>query len=265
MFKNAFAFLQKIGKSLMLPVAILPVAGILLGVGSSNISWIPATVSQIMAAGGSVIFKNMALIFAIGVALGFANNDGTAALSAVVGYLIMVATLSFMAINVLGMNPDPGAGELQNIVGLMSIDTGVFGGIIIGGLAAAVFNRFYRIELPQSLAFFPGKRSVPIITGGVAIVAGVILAYIWPPIQSLILVFSNWAAYTNPVLAGTIYGIVERFLVPFGLHHAWNAPFFFEIGSFTTITGEVVHGDITRFFAGDPTAGILSGGFLTKM
>ena len=262
MLKNASGFLQQIGKSLMLPVAILPVAGILLGVGSSNLSFIPAIVSNIMAAGGSIIFGNLAMIFAIGVALGFTDNDGTSALSAVVGYLVMNATLSIMAIKVLGMDP----ARLQSVVGLQTIDTGVFGGIIIGGLSAAMFNRFYRIELHPYLAFFAGKRFVPIVTGFIAIVTGVILSYIWPPVQSGIAVFSNWAAYSNPVMAGTLYGFVERLLLPFGLHHAWNVPFFFEIGSFTDpTTGSVIHGDINRFFAGDPTAGILSGGFLTKM
>lgn len=265
MFKNAFGFLQKVGKSLMLPVAILPVAGILLGVGSSNFSWIPVTVSHIMAAGGNAIFTNMALIFAVGVALGFTNNDGVAALSAVVGYLVMVATLSIMATHVFGMSANPDDRQLHNIVGMMSIDTGVFGGIIMGGLSAAMFNRFFRIQLPTYLAFFAGKRFVPIVTGAVAILAGVVLSYVWPPIQEEIQVFSYWAAYSNPVMAGAIYGFVERLLLPFGLHHVWNVPFFFEIGSFTDAAGNIVRGDISRFFAGDPTAGILSGGFLTKM
>jgi PTS system glucose-specific IIC component len=264
--KNASGFLQKVGKSLMLPVAILPVAGILLGVGSSNLSWIPPVVSHLMASGGNIIFANLAMIFAIGVALGFTDNDGTSALSAVVGYLVMIATMSIMALQVLGMDPSPEARELQNVLGNATIDTGVFGGIIIGGLSAAMFNKFYRIELPPYLAFFAGKRFVPIVTGISAIIAGVALSYVWPPIQEKIMTFSNWAAYSNPVMAGTLYGVVERLLLPFGLHHAWNVPFFFEIGAFADPqTGAIIHGDINRFFAGDPTAGILSGGFLTKM
>ncbi|MDR2461519.1 MAG: PTS glucose transporter subunit IIBC [Deltaproteobacteria bacterium] len=266
MFKDTLGFLQKIGKSLMLPVAILPVAGILLGVGSSDFSWMPHIVSDVMKNGGSIIFGNLALVFAVGVALGFTENDGSAALSAVVGYLVMVATLSVMALNVLGLSPDPDTRELQNIVGLMSIDTGVFGGIIVGGVSAYLFNRFYRIELPSYLAFFAGKRFVPIITGLAAIILGVVLSFVWPPVQKLITVFSNWAAYSNPTMAGVIYGFIERLLLPFGLHHAWNVPFFFEIGSYVVPnTNVVIHGDINRFFAGDPTAGILSGGFLTKM
>jgi PTS system glucose-specific IIC component len=147
-----------------------------------------------MASGGSVIFSNLAMIFAIGVALGFTNNDGTSALSAVVGYLVMTATLSIMAIEVLGMSTDSEARELQSVLGMMTIDTGVFGGIIIGGLSAAMFNRFYRIDLPSYLAFFSGKRFVPIATGIVAIITGVALSYLWPPVQAKIMIFSNWAA-----------------------------------------------------------------------
>ncbi|MDR2349900.1 MAG: PTS glucose transporter subunit IIBC [Deltaproteobacteria bacterium] len=262
MFKNFFTFLQQIGKSMMLPVAILPVAGILLGVGSSGFFWIPDIVSQVMKAGGSVIFDNLPLIFAIGVALGFTKNDGTAALSAVVGFLVMVITMGVIATQVLGIEEE----HLSNVLGIRSVATGVFGGIIAGGMAAALFNRFYNIRLPAYLAFFAGKRFVPIITGLAAIVLGVALSYLWPPVQNLITVFSNWAAYSNPILASAVYGFVERLLLPFGLQHAWNVPFFFEIGSYVVPnTGIVLHGDITRFFAGDPTAGILSGGFLGKM
>jgi PTS system glucose-specific IIC component len=265
-FNNMAGFFQQIGKSLMLPVAILPVAGILLGVGSSNLSFIPTLISNVMAAGGSVIFANLALIFAIGVALGFTDNDGTSALSAVVGYLVMTATIGIISQQVLGMDPKPEARQLQSVLGILTIDTGVFGGIIIGRLSAGLFNKFYRIELPPYLAFFSGKRFVPIVTGFVAILAGVILSFLWPPVKDKILIFSNWAAYSNPVMAGTLYGFVERLLLPFGLHHAWNVPFFFEIGSFIDPkSGLEIHGDINRFFALDPTAGILGGGFLTKM
>ncbi|MDR1036289.1 MAG: PTS glucose transporter subunit IIBC [Deltaproteobacteria bacterium] len=264
--KNVSSFMQQVGKSLMLPVAILPVAGILLGIGSSNFSFIPTVVSEIMKAGGSIIFGNLALVFAVGVALGFTKNDGAAALSAVVGYIVMVATLGAMGVYVLGLDPDPAALEMRPVLGLPSIDTGVFGGILAGGIAAFLFNRFYRIELPSYLAFFAGKRFVPIVTGFSAILLGILLSYVWPPVQGVIQVFSNWAAIKNPVMASSLYGLVERLLLPFGLHHAWNVPFFFEIGSFTDpSTGNVVHGDITRFFARDPTAGILSGGFLIKM
>ena len=257
MFKSAFGVLQQIGKALMLPVAVLPVAGLLLGIGASNFSFLPEIVSQVMAKGGDAIFGNLPIIFAVGVALGLAKNDGVAAIAAVVGYFVMTATLSVMAVF---LHVPVLAGKT-----VPTIDTGVFGGIIIGAIAAALFNRYFRIQLPSYLGFFAGKRFVPIVTGLAAIVAGVVLSFVWQPVQSGIDIFSHWAAENDPRLAATVYGFVERLLIPFGLHHIWNVPFFFEIGSYTDAAGKVVHGDINRFFAGDATAGILSGAFLFKM
>lgn len=258
MFKNAFANLQKVGKSLMLPVSVLPIAGILLGVGSANFSWLPVVVSHVMAEAGGSVFANMPLIFAIGVALGFTNNDGVSALAAVVAYGIMVKTMAVVAPLVLHL---PAA----QIEASHLADTGVLGGIIAGSIAAWMFNRFYRIKLPEYLGFFAGKRFVPIISGFTAIFLGVVLSFIWPPIGSAIQEFSQWAAYQNPVVAFGLYGLIERTLVPFGLHHIWNVPFQMQIGEFTNAAGQVFHGDIPRYMAGDPTAGMLSGGFLFKM
>jgi PTS system glucose-specific IIC component len=249
--------LQQIGKSLMLPVAVLPVAGLLLGIGSSHFSFIPLVVSNVMAQGGGAIFGNLALIFAVGVALGLTENDGVAAVAAVVGFVVMVATMGVMAA-ALGIDP-------VMVMGMKSMETGVFGGIIIGAVAAILFKRYYRIELPPYLGFFAGKRFVPIITGIAAIAVGVALSLVWPPVQNGINLFSHWAADNDPRLAATVYGFIERLLIPFGLHHIWNVPFFFQIGSFTDASGAVIHGDINRFFAGDKTAGILSGAFLFKM
>ncbi|WP_026792772.1 PTS glucose transporter subunit IIBC [Pleomorphomonas oryzae] len=257
MFKSAFGVLQQIGKALMLPVAVLPVAGLLLGIGASNFSFLPEIVSQVMAKGGDAIFGNLPIIFAVGVALGLAKNDGVAAIAAVVGYFVMTATLGVMAVF---LHVPVLAGKT-----VPTIDTGVFGGIIIGAIAASLFNRYFRIQLPSYLGFFAGKRFVPIATGLAAIVAGVVLSFVWQPVQSGIDIFSHWAAENDPRLAATVYGFVERLLIPFGLHHIWNVPFFFEIGSYTDAAGKVVHGDINRFFAGDHTAGILSGAFLFKM
>lgn len=258
MFKNLFVVLQKIGKSLMLPVSVLPIAGILLGVGSADLSWIPASVSQVMAEAGGSVFSNMPLIFAIGVALGFTNNDGVSALASVVAYGIMSKTMIVVAPWVLGLTP--AEIEAQHLT-----DTGVLGGIIAGIIAASMFNRFYRIKLPEYLGFFAGKRFVPIISGLIAIFVGIILAFIWPPIGTAIQRFSEWAAYQNPAVAFGIYGVVERALVPFGLHHIWNVPFQMQVGEYVNSAGQVFHGDIPRYMAGDPTAGMLSGGFLFKM
>ncbi|MCW8334699.1 PTS glucose transporter subunit IIBC [Vibrio paucivorans] len=249
MFKNLFANLQKVGKSLMLPVSVLPVAGILLGVGAADLSFIPEVVSNLMEQAGGSVFGQMALIFAIGVALGFTNNDGVAALATIVGYGIMTATLSVMA----------------GVMGVEAIDTGVLGGILVGAVAAWAFNRYYKIQLPEYLGFFAGKRFVPIVTGLFAIILGLVLSVIWPPIGSVIDSFSDWAAYQNPALAFGIYGFIERLLIPFGLHHIWNVPFQFQAGEFVNAAGQVFNGEIPRYIAGDPTAGNFAGGYFFKM
>ena len=284
--KKAFMFLQQIGKSLMLPVAVLPVAGLLLGIGSgllnAEIAWIPPLIPQVMSQSGNVIFDNLPLIFAIGTTLGLTGNDGVAALAAVVGFLVLQAAMGVMAdvlwyhvsveretLGVLAQALDYDVSFARKIVstnaGIKTIQTGVFGGMFVGIVAAVIYKRFYKISLPPYLGFFAGKRSVPIITALAAIVLGVLLSFVWPPIQEKINAFSMWAAYSSPVVAGTTYGFVERLLLPFGLHHIWNVPFFFEIGQYVNKAGELVTGDIPRFFAGDATAGILGGGFLIKM
>jgi PTS system glucose-specific IIC component len=257
-FKGAFSILQKIGKCMMLPVSVLPVAGILLGVGSAHFVWLPDAVSQIMAAAGSAVFGSLPLLFAIGVAIGMTNNDGVAALAGTVGYVVFLAAMGVCA-KLMGIESKP-------IMGIPSIETGVFGGIIVGLIAAAVFNRFYKIKLPSYLGFFAGKRAVPIITAFAVILAGGVLSFVWPPIGGGIDRFSHWAVHERPALAFSIYGLVERALIPFGLHHVWNVPFFFQAGDFTDpVTGDVVHGEIARFIAGDPTAGHMTGGYLFKM
>ncbi|CAM2787930.1 PTS glucose transporter subunit IIBC [Vibrio rarus] len=256
MFKNLFANLQKVGKSLMLPVSVLPVAGILLGVGAADLSFIPDVVSNLMEQAGGSVFGQMALLFAVGVALGFTDNDGVAGLAAIVGYGIMTATLAVMA----------------DVSGVDKIDTGVLGGILVGGLAAWSFNRFYRIQLPEYLGFFAGKRAVPIITGFAAIILGFFLSYIWPPVGDGIGWFSHWAANQNPQLAFGIYGVVERSLIPFGLHHVWNVPFFFEAGNCVNAAGETQHGILTCYLVADDATraagngfGQLAGGYMFKM
>lgn len=257
-FKNAFSLLQKIGKCMMLPVSVLPVAGILLGVGSANFSWLPESVSLIMAKSGDAIFGNLPLLFAIGVAIGLTENDGVAALAGTTGYVVFLAAMGVCA-KLRGI-------DVKAIMGIPSIETGVFGGIIVGLIAAACFNRFYKIQLPPYLGFFAGKRSVPIITSFAVILVGALLSFIWPPIGNAIEAFSHWAVHERPALAFTIYGIVERSLIPFGLHHVWNVPFFFQAGSYTDpSTGNVVTGEIARFISGDPTAGNMTGGYLFKM
>ena len=256
--QSTFAFLQKIGKCMMLPVSVLPVAGILLGIGSANFSWLPSALSQVMAASGNAIFGNLPLLFAIGVAIGLTDNDGVAALAGTVGYVVFLAALGLCA-KLLGI-------ETKAIMGIDSIETGAFGGICVGLIAAWAFKRFYKVQLPSYLGFFSGKRSVPIITAFSVIALGAVLSFVWPPVAVVIRRFSDWAVHGSPALAFTIYGVVERSLIPFGLHHVWNVPFFFRTGAYTDpATGAVVNGEIARFIAGDPTAGNMTGGYLFKM
>jgi glucose PTS system EIICB or EIICBA component len=254
----AFALLQKTGKSLMLPVSVLPVAGLLLGIGSAHFTWLPSALSDVMAQSGGAIFSNLPLIFAIGVALGVTQNDGVAALASVVGYAVLLATMGVMA-QLFGYEP-------KAIMGIQSIETGVFGGIVVGSIAGWLFNKYYRIQLPQYLGFFAGKRFVPIATALACIAVGIILSIVWPPIGRAIDAFSRWGASGNPAAAFALYGVVERSLIPFGLHHIWNVPFFFEVGQYLDpASGQVIRGEIYRYTAGDPTAGNLAGGYLFKM
>ena len=278
-WNKAFGLLQKMGKSLMLPVSVLPVAGILLGLGSARLieiqkieqgvlagakfGWLPAWLAEIMKSSGDAIFANLPVIFAIAVAIGYTANDGVSALAAVVGFVVFLATLGVSSILFFNLDPE----VLKPIMGIPSLDTGVFGGLIMGCVAAYMFNRFFRIKLPQYLGFFAGKRFVPIITAFAAIGIGLLMSLVWPPMGGLIDRFALAAAEGDNVpITVAIYGFVERLLIPFGLHHVWNVPFFFQIGSFVDpITGETVTGDINRFFAGDPTAGILGGAYWFKM
>ncbi len=263
----------------MLPVSVLPVAGILLGLGSARLIeidniekgiiqnpkfwFLPEWLAYIMKGSGDAIFGNLPLIFAIAVAIGFTNNDGAAAVAAIVGFVAFLATMGAASVHLFGVDPD----TLSKVMGIDSLDTGVFGGLIIGGLAAYLFNKFFRIQLPQYLGFFAGKRSVPILTAVAAIFVGVLMSVIWPPIGTAIRTAATAAAEgSNTATTAAIYGVVERLLLPFGLHHIWNVPFFFQIGSFIDpITKQPVTGDINRFFAGDPTAGILGGAYWFKM
>lgn len=257
-FDAAFGMLQQFGKAIMLPVAVLPAAGLLLAIGFNDFAFIPAIVSQLMESAGGAIFGNLPILFAVGIALGMSKNDGVAGFAACIFYAVMLASL--------GIAAAAQGHETKAIMGIQSIDSGVFGGIIAGGVTAFLFNKYHRISLPTWLGFFGGKRFVPIVASFWAIIIGCLLSVVWPPIGDLIQNFSDWASKENPTLAFGIYGFIERLLIPFGLHHIWNAPFFYEAGTFTNPeTGEVIKGELQRYMMGDPSAGNLAGGFLFKM
>ena len=244
----------------MLPVSVLPVAGILLGVGSAHFTWLPPLVSDVMAQSGGAIFGNLPLIFAIGVALGLTSNDGVAALAAVVGYVVMLATMGVMARAVRLRAEGRSWASSRSTPASSAASSSA-------ASPAWLFNRYYRIQLPPYLGFFAGKRFVPIVTAFArASSPASSSSLVWPPIGRAIDAFSRWAAAGNPGVAFALYGVVERALLPFGLHHIWNVPFFFEVGQYLDpATGKVIRGEIYRFTAGDPTAGNLAGGYLFKM
>lgn len=253
-----FGFLQKIGRSLMLPVSVLPVAGLLCGLGSQSYPLIPEIVTKIMNRAGGSILGNLPLLFALGVALGLAEYEGVAAVAAAVGYCVMLASLGALA-------ADQGH-KLEPVLGIPTLETGVFGGILVGLVAAAVYRRFYRLELPAYLGFFAGKRSVPIVTGVACLCLGAVLSVLWPPAQGIIHQTADRVANDNPAVSAGIWALVNRALIPFGLHHIWNNPFFTLIGSFRDpSSGAIIHGDINRFLSHDPSAGLLGGGYLFSL
>ncbi len=270
-----FAQLQRVGRSLMLPIASLPAAGILLRLGQPDMlgadgvagwrgmGWVQP-VADVFGAAGNALFANLALLFAVGVAVGFARrSDGSTALAAVIGYLVLTEVLKVLAPMNAPWGGTFGAGE----PGEETINYGVLGGIVIGIVAALLYQRYYRIKLPPYLAFFGGRRFVPIITAFTSVFVAVVFAFAYPVFDTVITGFGEWV--TNPgntVLGGFVFGTVNRLLIPFGLHHLLNNLPWFQFGSFTDPdTGEVAHGDIFRFFAGDPTAGAFMTGFFPIM
>lgn len=266
-----FGVLQRVGRSFMLPIAILPVAGILLGVGGSftNETMLEAyglmgvmgpgtvlnAILQVMSAAGDIVFGNLPIIFAMGVAIGMAKKEKeVAALSAAIAFFIMHASIGAMIVN----NGGPEAmleGATTSVVGITSLQMGVFGGIIVGLGVAALHNRFYKIELPQVLSFFGGTRFVPIVCGLAYTVIGILMFFIWPVIQQGIYAIGGVVLQSG--YAGTwVYGLMERALIPFGLHHVFYLPFWqTALGGTMEVGGQLIEGAQNIFFAqlGDPT------------
>ncbi|HFG0265221.1 TPA: glucose-specific PTS transporter subunit IIBC [Staphylococcus aureus] len=254
MRKKLFGQLQRIGKALMLPVAILPAAGLLLAIGTAMQGealqhYLPfiqnggvQTVAKLMTGAGGIIFDNLPMIFALGVAIGLAGGDGVAAIAAFVGYIIMNKTMGdFLQVTPKNIG-DPASGY-ASILGIPTLQTGVFGGIIIGALAAWCYNKFYNINLPSYLGFFAGKRFVPIMMATTSFILAFPMALIWPTIQSGLNAFSTGLLDSNTGVAVFLFGFIKRLLIPFGLHHIFHAPFWFEFGSWKNVAGEIIHGD----------------------
>ena len=260
-----FGVLQRVGRSFMLPIALLPVAGLLLGIGSSftNETMLAAyglnsvihpgtliyTILDVMSQTGSAVFNNLALLFAMGVAIGMARKEKeVAALSGAVAYIIMNTAIQAM-INAAGGVEAMPANSTTTMLGITTLQMGVFGGIVVGLGVAALHNKFYKIELPQVLAFFGGTRFVPIISSIVYLVVGIAMFYIWPVVQSGIAALGALVLASG--YAGTfIYGLLERALIPFGLHHVFYMPFWqTAVGGTAIIDGITVTGAQNIFFA----------------
>ena len=260
-----FGVLQRVGRSFMLPIALLPVAGLLLGIGSSftNPTTLETygltgiiteggllyTILDIMSKTGSVVFDNLALLFAMGVAIGMAKKEKeVAVLSGAIGYLILNTAISAL-ISAKGGVEAMAANSTTTSLGITTLQMGVFSGIIVGLGVAALHNRFYKIQLPQVLAFFGGTRFVPIVTSIVYLIVGIIMFYVWPVVQGGIAQLGQLVLESGYV--GTwIYGIIERALIPFGLHHVFYMPFWqTELGGAMIIDGVTVQGAQNIFFA----------------
>lgn len=266
-----FGVLQRVGRSFMLPIAILPVAGLLLGIGGSfsNETMLgtygllgvmgPGTVFnavfKIMSEAGDIVFANLPIIFAMGVAIGMAKKEkDVAALSAVVAFFIMHASIGAL-ININGGADSMLKGATASVCGITSLQMGVFGGIIVGLGVAALHNKFYKIELPQVLSFFGGTRFVPIVSALVYTAVGILMFFIWPVIQKGI--YGVGDVVLNSGYAGTwVYGLMERLLIPFGLHHVFYLPFWqTAVGGTLEVAGQTIEGAQNIFFAqlSDPT------------
>lgn len=266
-----FGVLQRVGRSFMLPIAILPVAGLLLGFGSSftNETMLEAyglinvigpgtivyAIFEVMSEAGNIIFANLPIIFAMGVAIGMAKKEKeVAALSAVIAFFIMHASISAL-ITINGGTEELLSGATASVCGITSLQMGVFGGIIVGLGVAALHNRFYKIELPQVLSFFGGTRFVPIISALVYTGVGILMFFIWPVIQTGIYAVGNVVLESG--YAGTwVYGLMERLLIPFGLHHVFYLPFWQTgLGGTMEVGGQLIEGAQNIFFAqlADPT------------
>lgn len=260
-----FGILQRVGRSFMLPIAILPVAGLLLGIGSSFTNetmletyglmrilgpgTIFAAVFEVMSEAGNVVFANLPILFAMGVAIGMAKKEKeVAALSAAIAFFIMHASISAL-ITINGGTEAMLAGAVTSVCGITSLQMGVFGGILVGLGVAALHNRFYKIELPQVLSFFGGSRFVPIISALVYTGVGILMFFIWPAIQKGIYTIGDLVL--NSGYAGTwVYGFMERLLIPFGLHHVFYLPFWqTAVGGTLEVGGRVVEGAQNIFFA----------------
>ncbi|MEU6342316.1 PTS transporter subunit EIIC [Streptomyces sp. NPDC046977] len=257
-----FQGLQKIGRSLQLPIAVLPAAGILLRLGQPDVfgadglGW--DKVASVFATAGGAVFDNLPMLFCIGVAIGFAKKaDGSTALAALVGFLVYNNVLKAFPVTEAKVQAGADIAATYN-------NPGVLGGIVMGLLSAVLWQRFHRTRLVDWLGFFNGRRLVPIIMAFVGTLVGVFFGLVWEPIGDAISNFGEWMTGLGSVGAA-LFGLINRGLLPIGMHQFVNSVAWFQLGDFTNSAGTVVHGDLTRFFAGDGSAGQFMSGFFPIM
>ncbi|MER5674450.1 PTS transporter subunit EIIC [Pseudonocardia alni] len=254
--RPGLAGLQRLGRSLMLPIAVLPAAGLLLRLGQDDLLGGVEALKQpaaVLAAAGGALFDHLPMIFALGIAIGWARrSDGSTALAALVGYLVMDGVFT-------ALSPVLLPGVLDSKGEQATIDFGVLGGIVAGLVAAVLWQRFHRTTLPTFLGFFNGRRLVPILTAVSMMVIASVLSLVYPVFNAGLTGLGN-AVGENAVVGGGVFGLVNRLLLPVGLHHIINSVVWFLVGDFNG-----VHGDLSRFFAGDPTAGTFMTGFFPIM
>lgn len=246
LFNKFFSLLQKLGQSLMVPVSVLPAAGLLVALGrllteQNKIAGFKI-IGEVAFSGGIAIFEHLPTLFAVGVAIGFSGGAAISGLAAVAGY--------FTLINVLK--------TISTHEGLtLSLNTGVFGGIMVGLMASAIYQKFHQTKLPPFLGFFSGKRIVPIITALCSLLLGLVLSMIWPFVQQSINDFGHYILGSS--FGPPVYASIKRLLIPVGLHHVFYPPFLYEFGEYINATGEVFRGEAARYYAGDPSAGVFMG------
>ncbi|MDT0435848.1 MULTISPECIES: PTS transporter subunit EIIC [Streptomyces] len=261
---GAMAVLQRIGRSLMLPVAVLPAAALLVRLGNTDMLGRPSfptfltKIASFMAAGGNAILDNMALLFAVGIAIGFAKkSDGSTALAAVVGYLVFKNVLATFTDKNLPKVATAVDGKVVMVDA--PVDAKVLGGVVMGIVVALLYQRFHRTKLPDWAGFFGGRRLVPILSAFAGLLIGVVFGYIWPVLGTGLHNFGEWLVGSGAVGAG-IFGVANRALIPIGMHHLLNSFPWFQAGEYHGKSG-----DIGRFLAGDPTAGQFMTGFFPIM
>lgn len=245
-----FATLQRVGKSLMLPIAVLPAAGLLLRLGQDDLLGGVWEGFTILSLAGGAIFDNLAMLFAVGVAIGFAKkSDGSTALAGLVGYLVFKNVLTYFATpneEAAKQIADAGLQNLVTVKPLDTVDPGVFGGIVIGITSALLWQKYHRTKLPAALAFFSGRRLVPMLTAVAGILWAIVFGFVWPPIGDALDSMAAWM-YDNGPIGAAAYGMVNRLLLPFGLHHIINSFVWFQTPTCPTIDGTTA-GDLNCFF-----------------